>query len=286
MRRNGEEWSFDAAKELAKCEEPHIAYVALYSDVEHEVSTVTSGYRVTVTYNLYFDDKIKPDEVSAPTSLSPLSPGVTDFRNKLEALLLNPTFLPDGGLLGFNLEHHYPVQNNSSAYVDLGHVEQCLKGVDAEIMTIAKGLSLHASVRGLITLNSKNGTLLVTEGSIPDFNEVGFSSEGEGVAAYLVWQGAKVVRVSKEWSEEERRHMYVNWITRPSRLNRKRKIYPYYGNGLAETRYTYNSFCLFVEVGVPGQRSLRPDLKGDLESDDEKSSDGYGKVVVFTDSQD
>lgn len=74
MRRNGEEWSFDAARELTKCEEPHIAYVALYSDVEHEVSTVTSGYRVTVTYNLYFDDKIKLDEVSAPTSFVPFVP--------------------------------------------------------------------------------------------------------------------------------------------------------------------------------------------------------------------
>ena len=217
--------------------------------------------------------------------LSPLSPGITDFRNELEALLLDPTFLPDGGLLGFNLEHHYPVQNNSSAYVDLGHVEQCLKGVDAEIMTIAKGLSLHASVRGLITLDSKNGTLLVTEGSIPDFNEVGFSSEGEGVAAYLVWQGAKVVRVSKEWSEEERRHMYINWITRPSRLNRKRKIYPYYGNG-PEARYAYNSFCLFIEIGMPGQWSLRPDLKEPSDEEEKSSDSGYGEVVAFTDSQD
>ncbi|KAF8635477.1 hypothetical protein AX14_010508 [Amanita brunnescens Koide BX004] len=57
MRPKGEEWSFDAAKALAGCkEDSHVAYVALYSDVEHEVSTVTSGYRVTVTYNLYFDD--------------------------------------------------------------------------------------------------------------------------------------------------------------------------------------------------------------------------------------
>ena len=57
MRRKGEEWSFDAAKAFAECKEgSHVAYVALYSDVEHEVSTVTSGYRVTVTYNLYFDD--------------------------------------------------------------------------------------------------------------------------------------------------------------------------------------------------------------------------------------
>lgn len=32
-----------------------IAYITFFSDVEHEVSEVTSGHRVTITYNLYFD---------------------------------------------------------------------------------------------------------------------------------------------------------------------------------------------------------------------------------------
>ncbi len=270
MRRKGEEWSFDAAKELAECEEPHIAYVALYSDVEHEVSTITSGYRVTVTYNLYFDD-----EVSAPTSLSPLSPDATDFRNELETLLLDPAFLPDGGLLGFNLEHYYPVQNNSSSYLDLDHVEKCLKGMDAEIMAIARGLSLHVSVRGLITFDSE--TLLAIENSIPAFNEMAYNDDG--AFDYLVAEGAKVVEIGRRWNDEKR-NMHVNWVTRPSRLNRKRKIYAYYGNG-PETGYSYNSFCLFVEVGMPGQRSLRPKLKEPLD-DDEKSSARYGEVA-FTD---
>ena len=52
MRKNGEEWPFDAAKALAECESPHIAYVALYSDVEHEVSMVTSAYRSHTTSTL------------------------------------------------------------------------------------------------------------------------------------------------------------------------------------------------------------------------------------------
>lgn len=240
----------------------------------NKVSTVTSGYRVTVTYSLYFDDETKLDEVSAPTSLSS---GAIDFRNELETLLVNPTFLPDGGLLGFNLEHHYPVQNDSSSYVDLGHVEQCLKGVDAEIMAIAKGLSLHVSVRGLIAVDSKNGTLLAVEDSIPPFNEFGFNEGNQDVSAYLISEGAKVVKANSEWGDEER-DMYVNWITRPSRLNRKRKIYPYYGNG-PEARYTYNSFCLFIEIGMPGQRSLRPDLKEP--SDDEESPQTLGMVKLL-----
>ncbi|KAF8336032.1 hypothetical protein F5887DRAFT_988340 [Amanita rubescens] len=265
MRRNGEKWSFDAAKELAECEEPHIAYVAIYSDVEHEVSTVTSGYRVTVTYNLYFDD-----EVSAPTFSAPLSPGATKFRDKLETLLLDSTFLPNGGLLGFDMEHYYPVQNDTSTYVDLRHVGQCLKGTDAEIMAIANYLSLHVSVRGLVTFDEEDGTLLAIENEIPAFNAFGFSDDGENAPGYLISEGAKVVEVSKY--DDHRRHMHVNWVTRPSKLNQKSKMYAYYGNG-AQAAYSYNSFCLFVEVGMPGQRSLRPDLKKPDGPDSEDSND-------------
>ena len=274
MRQNGEEWSFDAAKKLAECEEPHIAYVAIYSDVEHEVSTVTSGYRVTVTYNLYFDD-----EAPTPTFSSPLSPGATNFRDKLETLLLDSTFLPNGGLLGFDMEHYYPVQNDTSTHVDLRHVAQCLKGMDAEIMAIAKDLSLHVSVMGLVTFDEEGGTLLAIENEIPPFNAFGFSVDGDAFD-YLISEGAKVVEVGKY--DEHRRHMHVNWVTRPSKLNQKSKMYAYYGNG-AEAAHSYNSFCLFVEVGMPGQRSLRPDLKKPLDGPD---SDKYGEVVAFIDSQD
>ena len=34
-----------------------IQWAAFYSDCEHEVLPVTSGYRVTITYNLYLDHK-------------------------------------------------------------------------------------------------------------------------------------------------------------------------------------------------------------------------------------
>ncbi|KAF8351737.1 hypothetical protein F5887DRAFT_1277540 [Amanita rubescens] len=56
MRKNGVEWSFDSSKVLADDGGPRLGYVALYSDVEHEVAVVTSGHRITITYNLYFDN--------------------------------------------------------------------------------------------------------------------------------------------------------------------------------------------------------------------------------------
>jgi hypothetical protein len=29
--------------------------VAFFGDIEHEIAPVTSGHRITLTYNLYFD---------------------------------------------------------------------------------------------------------------------------------------------------------------------------------------------------------------------------------------
>jgi len=64
FRHRGHEWIFDSGKELADAAErrqPSVAYVAFYSDIEHEVAPVISGYRVTLTFNLYI-------EVSGPVS--------------------------------------------------------------------------------------------------------------------------------------------------------------------------------------------------------------------------
>ena len=71
-----------------------------------------------------------------------LSPSATTFKSELETLLLDATFLPDGGVLGFNLEHYYPVQNSSSSYVDLSHVGECLKGTDAGIIRFMSQLGV------------------------------------------------------------------------------------------------------------------------------------------------
>ncbi|KAF8636131.1 hypothetical protein AX17_003763 [Amanita inopinata Kibby_2008] len=134
------EWMFDSAKKLAAHNEPVIGYTAFYSDVEPEVALVTSGYRVTVTYNLYFDESVSIINV-------PLSADVLAFGTAFETLLGDPEFLPDGGHLGFGLEYEYPLPGYSTPFNSL---EKRLKGSDAEIMDIIKELSLDVSLWGLI----------------------------------------------------------------------------------------------------------------------------------------
>ncbi|KIP10914.1 hypothetical protein PHLGIDRAFT_115052 [Phlebiopsis gigantea 11061_1 CR5-6] len=50
------EYAFDSASAVSSVTTPCVGFAAFYSDVEHEVTTVHSGYRVTLTYNLYLDD--------------------------------------------------------------------------------------------------------------------------------------------------------------------------------------------------------------------------------------
>jgi hypothetical protein len=58
LRHRGHEWIFDSGQALAGAanDQLSIGYVAFFSDFEHEVAPVTSGHRVTLTYNFYFDD--------------------------------------------------------------------------------------------------------------------------------------------------------------------------------------------------------------------------------------
>jgi hypothetical protein len=61
LRSKKDEFVFDAASILSD-RLNHIAYVAFYSDVDHEVREVLEGHRVTITYNLYWDKTDASDQ--------------------------------------------------------------------------------------------------------------------------------------------------------------------------------------------------------------------------------
>lgn len=114
-----------------------ITYVAFFSDVEHEVAVVKSGYRVTLTYNLYFTDE---DTLSALDSTD-----IPEFEGALFAALKSPDFLPNGGLLGFGLAFMYPVSPGTT----LSHLLRLLKGSDATIKRVCDCLSLSTSLKAV-----------------------------------------------------------------------------------------------------------------------------------------
>ncbi|KAF7316573.1 Fe2OG dioxygenase domain-containing protein [Mycena indigotica] len=120
-------FTFDSAVRVAGGS-GSIAYVAFFSDVTHAVEPVVSGHHVTLTYNLLISPKSSSLHLN---TRQPLFEVEVACQSALAALLADPAFLPDGGLLSFGLEHEYPVPRTISDPTTLGHVLYMLKGADA-----------------------------------------------------------------------------------------------------------------------------------------------------------
>ncbi|KAI0262429.1 hypothetical protein BC834DRAFT_387863 [Gloeopeniophorella convolvens] len=220
LRRHGQEWVFDSGTELARAPPSSLGYVAFFSDIEHEVAPVTSGHRVTLTYNLYFDD-----DAASNTAASPPKPvNEHDFRVAFETLLTDPNFLPDGGTLGFGLQHAYQIED------DLKHVYGLLKGTDAVIHRVARAL----------------GETVV---KLDDDAEV------ENLVGVIRYFGGVVVRHEKGSHRRggvqgtER----VNWVTPVTTFSRQTVSYLAYGNQ-ASMGMAYGDVCLIVRIGKVGGR--------------------------------
>ena len=143
------EWTFDAPALLAQQTQPSVAYVAFFSDVEHEVLPVTSGHRVTITYNLYWGPT---PAVTFPNELYVLYPPHSNFAfvgEALAELLADPRFLPEGGTLGFGLRHAYPFETRWTDDMPnpLDMLRGWLKGSDAALFQACKALGLRPRLR-------------------------------------------------------------------------------------------------------------------------------------------
>jgi len=106
-RHKDREWTFDANILTSSQPSPSIAYIAFYSDIEHEVLKVTSGHRITITHNLYLVDPTPGERIP---SIVPNLRDISNLESTLQNLLKSPEFLPDGGTPGIpGLTHLYPV---------------------------------------------------------------------------------------------------------------------------------------------------------------------------------
>jgi hypothetical protein len=139
LRHKDREWTFVAISLTSSQPFPSVAYVAFYSDVEHEVLKVSSGCRVTLTYNLYLVDPTPSEHVP---SVVPNFRDVSNLQSALRNLLKSPEFLPKGGTLGFGLAHLYPVTFQS----ELKDMIKYLKGEDAHVYRACRELRLDPSL--------------------------------------------------------------------------------------------------------------------------------------------
>jgi hypothetical protein len=80
---------------FSKLSETHYQWTAFYSDIDHEVKPVTSGNRITLTYGIYNIDNSLEKNLNESTVIL------------IKNILQDPTFLPDGGTLGFGCKYLY-----------------------------------------------------------------------------------------------------------------------------------------------------------------------------------
>ena len=142
LRHHGRQWIFDSGRELAAARQQFIGYVAFFSDIEHEVAPVISGYHVTLTYNLYFDGGGPVKDPVTDHLYTPQGTNEQAFSEAFEALLENPEFLAEGGTLAFGLRHVYPIKR------DLAPVYDALKASDAVIYKSVRALGFEPVLYG------------------------------------------------------------------------------------------------------------------------------------------
>jgi len=170
LRQGDKEWTIDFADKFATATEPSVCFVAFFSDIEHEVLPVTSGYRVTLTYNLYHKP-VHPSTSSIPT------PFQLKLKQALVDLVNDQSKLPKGGYLGFGLIHDYVHTGRKLLELLLGQ----LKGMDRMLANVCDELGLRYSLRLLYREVTDPGLNLITteELDVSKYDEIYDDPSGE-----------------------------------------------------------------------------------------------------------
>ncbi|KAJ7775722.1 hypothetical protein DFH07DRAFT_732164 [Mycena maculata] len=235
VRHDNKEEAFDSSKMLAPFDTSNVAYIAFYGDVEHEVAVVESGHRVTLTYNLYFaggPSASLPKMTSAGTA--------NDLQSALVALLDEPNFLADGGILGFGMRYKYPVDSNTN----LRGMKSLLKGADALLVRVCEEIGLQTSLKAVYSPNDE-GMVMMDKILDPDGDMGEFEESATDVLSRDY--GGEMIQ-APEWDEEEERNITaVKWITPMSARTPLRATYIAYGNEHS-IEYVYGDLALMVHV--------------------------------------
>ncbi|KAF9648980.1 hypothetical protein BDM02DRAFT_3269016 [Thelephora ganbajun] len=251
LRHKDREWKFDASSLTVTQPSPSLAYVAFYSDIEHEVLEVTSGRRVTITYNLYLVDPASRPGVSA---ITPNLKSTSNLQTTLHGLLKSPEFLPDGGILGFGLAHLYPVTFET----ELREMANYLKGEDAHVYRACRELQLQPSLQVIYSEGDRYGVMMDRIVRDPDYDyEGGYSYEdtliGElgGVSVNKI-QDAAIER--SPWvSNGEDEGAFITWISPFNGKNQLQDVSMAYGNEVS-VGYIYCSPCIIARIAAASDR--------------------------------
>lgn len=268
-----------------------VTWISFYSNVEHEVLPVVSGCRVTLTYCLYFDDAVSCDvEVSHP------------WVDKITRVIEDRSFMPQGGLIAYGLEHEYPVEAGMRG----NDLLTMLRGKDKLFATAIKklGYDMHVACayegwggndrsyahrvptcdwdefkNALIFDEEPRNRLYYGKGRYLSVNEENLKKALQDLKRNPHFGSTvfttKFIKYSSGYSEDPisyqltehfgaRRLLGVHWVNKPS-INMIELPYTAYGNEPTLSEF-YAQAVLLVEVEYR-------DFLG--WSDDEEDTDGY-----------
>jgi hypothetical protein len=119
-----------------------IQWAAVYSDCEQDVLTVTSGHRITLTYNLFSTPLLPSRLAGLPKPV--ITAHCMSLHWKLSQALESPSFFPNGRVLAMVLSHIYSHTSKQSCFFS-----GALKGSDMTSFEICGALKLGTYVRPL-----------------------------------------------------------------------------------------------------------------------------------------
>lgn len=254
LHHKDREWKFDANSLTSSRSSPSLAYVPFYSDIDHEVLKVTSGRRVTMTYNLYLVD---PTSNPGPLAVTPDLKDHSNLQATPRGLLKLPEFLPDGGTLGFGLTHLYPVTFETKLQEMAGY----LKGVDAHVYQACRELQLQPLLQMIYDdelSGSEYGIMLDKIVQRPGYDYVDDSYESAlvmelGGVSMNKTEGAALEH--SHWANWElgSENEFITWVSPFNVRNRLQDISMSYGNEVS-AGFIYCSPCLIVRIAAASDR--------------------------------
>jgi hypothetical protein len=122
---------------------PSIQWVAFHNQAALSIQPVTAGHLITLTYNLFISSPIRlPLHPTLPTA----DPSHHPLYTTIKTMLTGPSFLPEGGTLGFFCTNNYSHTRRNADRV----FPYCLKGVDGVLFSVCNALGLKTTVKPVL----------------------------------------------------------------------------------------------------------------------------------------
>ena len=224
-----------------------VCYIISQYDDKQEIARVVSGYRVSLSYNIYTHGLVcERNEILRATNLE------DSIVAALKAALADQDFLPEGGALGFGLIHEYPLETGKKCHSEskTRRVFNALAGMDAIIRDACVSVGLQTSVRFLFEDGDKK-FVLHSEDDFPHDCRIDIE---EGV----LFQVRDPIVIECGYYESDSEgcggipEVTFVWVTPANRYNTEWKVY----YNRTDLWWQEGLLLLYVEVPLPKRRGV------------------------------